>query len=70
MPQQASARFSAHSAELQRRDRDVTVRTEVAVAPRDDMEVRLLTLTNHTPERRRSARGELWGSCPERSQDA
>jgi cyclic beta-1,2-glucan synthetase len=69
MPQQASTRFSAHSAELQRRDHDVTVRTEVAVAPRDDMEVRLLTLTNHTPERRR-LRVVSYGEVVLTSQDA
>jgi cyclic beta-1,2-glucan synthetase len=69
LPQQASARFSSHSAELQRRDHDVTVRAEVAVAPGDDVEVRLVTLTNHGSRRRR-LRLASYGEVVLNAQDA
>jgi len=55
-------RFSPHQAEFRRRYRDVSLHTEVTVAPEDDVEIRRLTLTNHADETRRlrvSSYGEI-----------
>ena len=43
----------AHMAEYQRRDRGLFVRMEVSVAPRDDLELRLVSVTNESDRTRR-----------------
>ncbi len=40
--------FAAHSAEFHRRERGLSIRVEIAIAPSDDVEVRLITLHNET----------------------
>lgn len=46
-------RFYPHQAEFRRRYRDVSVHTRIAVAPDDDVEIRRLTLTNHSDDPKR-----------------
>ncbi len=43
-------RFYPHMVEFHRRHGDVSIHTEVAVAPEDDAEIRRVTLTNHSGE--------------------
>lgn len=45
--------FYAHKAEFQRRDHDISLRMEITVHPNDDVEIRRVTLTNHSDRRRR-----------------
>jgi cyclic beta-1,2-glucan synthetase len=45
--------FSSHFAEFRRQDGSLAQLTEVFVAPEDDVEVRLVTLTNHGDQPRR-----------------
>ena len=45
--------FSSHYAEFRRKDGSLAQVTEVFVAPEDDVEVRLVTLTNHGDQPRR-----------------
>jgi len=45
--------FHPHLAEFQRRDDGIFLRMEVSVAPRDDVEIRHITLTNETAHARR-----------------
>jgi len=45
--------FYAHKAEFQRRDHDISLRMEITVHPADDVEIRRITLTNHSDRRRR-----------------
>ncbi len=47
--------FSVHMVEFRRRDHDVTLRTEIAVLPGDDAEVRRVVLTNHSDHPRHLA---------------
>ncbi|MBU0705214.1 MAG: hypothetical protein KKC18_15295, partial [Chloroflexi bacterium] len=44
--------FSAHQIKFWRRDRDVCVRTEITVSPDDDVEIRRVTLINHSDHAR------------------
>lgn len=44
--------FHPHMVELHRRDHGVFIRTEIAVAPGEDVEVRHVTVTNETANRR------------------
>ncbi|HEM46548.1 MAG TPA: hypothetical protein ENO23_05820, partial [Alphaproteobacteria bacterium] len=53
MPDEEAVRFTAHRAEFNRRDGDISVRTEVSVPPDADAELRVVTLTNHGDEPRR-----------------
>ncbi len=46
-------RFHAHMAEFRRRDYGISMSTEVTVPPRDDAEIRLVTITNHSARERR-----------------
>ncbi|HSJ58128.1 MAG TPA: glucoamylase family protein [Anaerolineae bacterium] len=46
-PREEAVRFTAHRAEFNRRDGDISVRTEVSVPPDADVELRVVTLTNH-----------------------
>lgn len=52
-PDEYRVTFSADKAEYYRRDGDIEVRTEVAVSPEDDVEVRRLTIANRGFEPRR-----------------
>ncbi len=45
--------FNAHIAELHRRDFDIAVTMEITVPPGDDLEVRMVSLTNHSERKRR-----------------
>ena len=45
--------FNSHFAEFRRQDGYLAQATEVFVAPEDDVEVRLVTLTNHGDQPRR-----------------
>jgi cyclic beta-1,2-glucan synthetase len=53
--EQGTVRFTGHLAEFNRRDNGISVRTEVSVAPDADVELRVLTFTNHGEEPRRLA---------------
>lgn len=52
-PERLKATFAPHKAEFVRRDYDITSRLEIVVPPDDDLEIRRLTLTNHSAEVRR-----------------
>ena len=52
MSQDAHVQFHAHKAEFHRRDHGVAIAMEVGVAAGDDLEIRLLTLTNETDRKR------------------
>jgi len=45
--------FYAHKAEFRRRDHDISLRMEITVPPDDDIEIRRITLTNHSKRTRR-----------------
>lgn len=45
--------FQAHAAEIQRREHGLLMRMEVTIAPREDAEIRLITLTNESDTMRR-----------------
>ncbi len=45
--------FNAHVAELHRRDYEIGVAMEITVPPGDDLEVRMVSLTNYSDHRRR-----------------
>jgi cellobiose phosphorylase len=45
--------FTADKAEFKRRDSGIETRTEIAVSPEDNVEVRRITLTNHSDRKRR-----------------
>ncbi|MHB1134363.1 MAG: glucoamylase family protein, partial [Chloroflexota bacterium] len=47
------ARFTADRAEFERRDFGIGTATKIAVSPEDPVEIRQLTLTNHSSRRRR-----------------
>ncbi len=53
LPESREVLFYAHKAEFQRRDHDISLRMEVTVAPNDDVEIRRVTLTNHSGRLRR-----------------
>ena len=40
--------FYAHKAEFRRRDHDISLHMEITVAPDDDLEIRRITITNHS----------------------
>ncbi|RLC86854.1 MAG: hypothetical protein DRJ03_07595 [Chloroflexi bacterium] len=48
LPEEQEVLFYAHQAKFWRRDRDLCVRTEITVPPGDDVEVRRVTLINHS----------------------
>ncbi len=52
-PDEYATVFHAHMAELHRRDHGIALRTEIAVSPSDDVEIRYLALQNETAHRRR-----------------
>jgi cyclic beta-1,2-glucan synthetase len=52
--------FDAHMATFNRRDGDISVSTEVTVPPDDDIEIRRITITNHS-ERERHLRVASYG---------
>jgi cyclic beta-1,2-glucan synthetase len=45
-PESQEVDFYAHKAEFQRRDDDIALHMEIAVAPNDDVEIRCVTLSN------------------------
>ncbi|MBZ0298761.1 MAG: cellobiose phosphorylase, partial [Anaerolineae bacterium] len=53
MPEQPIIRFHPHMAEFIRRDEDISLKLEVTVHPHDDVEIRRVTLTNHSDQARR-----------------
>ncbi len=52
-PEAVDVVFAPHVVEMHRRDADLGVRLEIAVAPGDDVEIRRLTLVNDASRRRR-----------------
>ncbi|MDY6877807.1 MAG: glucoamylase family protein [Chloroflexota bacterium] len=52
-PESQEVLFYAHEVEFRRRDHDISLRMEITVSPDDDVEIRRLTLTNHSGQRRR-----------------
>lgn len=52
-PRSQYVRFHSHMAEFGRRDGDISSRLEITVAPDDDVEIRRLTLINHSDRPRR-----------------
>jgi len=54
-PEEREVLFYAHKAEFRRRDHDISLRMEIAVAPNDDVEMRRMTMTNHSDHPRRLA---------------
>jgi cyclic beta-1,2-glucan synthetase len=51
-PETQEVLFFPHKAEFQRRDHGISLRLEVTVAPDDDVEIRRITLTNHSKRSR------------------
>jgi len=45
--------YHSNVAEFHRRDHDITLSTEIRIAPADDVEIRMLTIRNDTPRTRR-----------------
>jgi cyclic beta-1,2-glucan synthetase len=45
--------FNAHMVQFQRRENDISIDTEITVSPEDDLEIRLIRLTNHSGDTRR-----------------
>ncbi|MCD4699697.1 MAG: hypothetical protein K8R91_03880, partial [Phycisphaerae bacterium] len=52
-PETHEIRFYPHSAVLQRRDHDISLRMEIFIPPEDDVEIRQITLINHASHARR-----------------
>ncbi|TET84137.1 MAG: hypothetical protein E3J37_04210, partial [Anaerolineales bacterium] len=52
LPESQTVLFSPHKAEFQRRDHDISLRMEISVPPEDDVEIRRLTLINHSGRHR------------------
>ncbi|MEA3398020.1 MAG: glucoamylase family protein, partial [Chloroflexota bacterium] len=52
-PESQKVLFYAHQAEFRRRDHDISLRMEITVPPDDDVEIRCITLTNHSDRPRR-----------------
>jgi len=53
VPEDAEVVFHPHMAAFHRRDHDIAVRMEVAVAPGDDVEIRRITMVNESDRTRR-----------------
>jgi len=67
-PDEGHVRFYPHRAEFLRRHGDISLHTVIGVAPDDDVEVRRLTLVNHSDELRR-VRVTSYGEVVLASQD-
>jgi len=52
-PESQEVLFFAHKAEFRRRDQGISLCMEIAVSPDDDVEIRRVTLTNHSDRPRR-----------------
>jgi cyclic beta-1,2-glucan synthetase len=52
-PQNQEVTFFPHKAQFRRRNQDITLQMEVTVAPEDDVEIRLVHLTNDSGQTRR-----------------
>ncbi|KPK94958.1 MAG: hypothetical protein AMJ88_02620 [Anaerolineae bacterium SM23_ 63] len=48
MPDNQTVLFSPHKAEFRRRDRDISLLMEITIPPEDDLEIRRLSLINHS----------------------
>ncbi len=55
MPESQSVQFYPHKAEFRRSDYGIGLTLEITVAPEDDVEIRRISLTNHTERVRRIA---------------
>ncbi|MBI5030510.1 MAG: hypothetical protein HZB51_08280 [Chloroflexi bacterium] len=55
LPESQDAQFYAHMAEFRRSDHGIGLTMEITVAPEDDVEIRRISLTNHTDRSRRIA---------------
>lgn len=53
VPQNQDVFFNAHMAEFRRRDQEISLMMEVTVSPEHDVEIRRLTLVNHSDHTRR-----------------
>lgn len=51
-PNSRDVYFNAHMVELRRRDGEISLSMEITVPPDDDLEVRVITLTNHSDQTR------------------
>jgi len=52
-PESQEVLFYAHKTEFRRRDHDISLRMEITVSPDDDVEIRRVTLTNHSDQTHR-----------------
>ncbi len=52
-PESQEVLFYAHKAEFRRQDHDISLHMEITVSPDDDVEIRRITLTNHSDSSRR-----------------
>ena len=52
-PENQEVLFYAHKAEFRRRDNDISLHMEITISPDDDVEIRRITLTNHSDDSRR-----------------
>jgi cyclic beta-1,2-glucan synthetase len=52
-PESMDVLFFPHQAEFRRRERDITMVTEITVPPDEDLEVRVVSITNHGSNTRR-----------------
>ena len=62
IPESHDVLFYPYQVEFRRRERDISVVTEVSIPPDDDLEVRLVSITNHASHMRRlrlSSYGEV-----------
>ena len=62
VPESLDVLFFPYQVELRRRERDITVVTEITIPPDDDLEVRMVSMTNHgssTRHLRLSSYGEV-----------
>ena len=55
LPESQAVQFYPHMAEFRRSDHGIGLTMEITVAPEDDVEIRRISLTNHTDRVRRIA---------------
>ena len=48
----SEVRFLPHRVEFERRDGDISLRTSISIAPEDDVEIRRISITNHSDQPR------------------
>ncbi len=54
-PVEHKVTFFPHKAQFERRDDDISIRLEITVPPEDDLEIRRISVTNHSEQPRRLA---------------